>query len=177
MAQNTFKPNVAFVLIIACTCLALMFSTTSSSTPYQYLLFVQQWSKTVCANQCKAPSPVFTIHGLWPASYAGPQLSCTGAAFDPAQMNQHPVLKANLETKSWPDVIRGQHEGFWKHEWDTHGKCSDNVFPQTNISSDVMKCGAIWSYIVICFKRRPSSQEESIACLTSKKPSKLSWRK
>ena len=32
-------------------------------------------------------------------------------------------LKTQLEMY-WPDVISGNHETFWKHEWDKHGKCS-----------------------------------------------------
>ena len=45
-------------------------------------------------------------------------------------MTSQPRLIADLE-RSWPDVLRGLHMSFWRHEWNAHGRCCDSVFPQT----------------------------------------------
>ncbi|PRQ25741.1 putative ribonuclease T2 [Rosa chinensis] len=44
-------------------------------------------------------------------------------------MSHQTVLKANLDQHSWSDVEKGNHIGFWKHEWQAHGQCLDTVFP------------------------------------------------
>ena len=74
--------NMKVALIVIS--LALVFVLTSSAGNYQYLLFVQQWPKSVCYDGgcTKAPPSVFTTHGLWPANYSGATLTCSGAGFN-----------------------------------------------------------------------------------------------
>lgn len=71
-------------------------------------------------------------------------------------MNKETVLKTNLETKSWPDVKDGHHENFWTDQWNKHGKCSDNVFRQTEYFEF---CHQKWSDMVIgdILKKAPAS--------------------
>ncbi|XP_050384398.1 ribonuclease MC-like [Argentina anserina] len=131
MAQ--LKLNVSLTLFIV----GFLCTLASSHTAYQYLMFVTQWPKSVCYSMSvpcsKTPPIVFTVHGLWPSNYTGSTLTCSGAPFDEPLMNQpqQAALKAHLEQHSWPDVLQGNHMGFWRHEWSAHGSCSDNVFAQT----------------------------------------------
>lgn len=50
-------------------------------------------------------------------------LACT-------QMNQQQQLQTDLLT-SWPDLINNKSMGFWRHEYNKHGRCSEDTFNQT----------------------------------------------
>lgn len=58
---------------------------TSGATPYEFLMFTQQWPKAVNES---SPLAQFTIHGLWPSKYkSGPVLRCNGTDFDENKVN------------------------------------------------------------------------------------------
>ncbi|KAM1051723.1 hypothetical protein FF1_033280 [Malus domestica] len=98
---------------------------TLGATPYEYLMFTQQWPKAVNKNSRLTK---FTIHGLWPSNFSGKKLICTGTNFSKSKMP--PELEEELNI-SWPDVERGRNWGFWEHEYNKHGTCSEDIFDQT----------------------------------------------
>ena len=95
-----------------------------------------EWSERSAKNTCNLPSNpkddddgrrnlMFTVHGLWPSkfdSHHPDPVDCGGKAlFDPAKVK--PIL-SELEA-NWTNVHANSDEfGFWKHEWDKHGRCS-----------------------------------------------------
>ncbi|XP_048433273.1 ribonuclease MC-like [Pyrus x bretschneideri] len=99
---------------------------TSGATPYEFLMFTQQWPKAVNES---SPLAQFTIHGLWPSKYkSGPVLRCNGTDFDENKMTPDLEKKLNI---SWPDVEKGNNMGFWEYEYNKHGRCSEETFSQT----------------------------------------------
>ncbi|BFG24446.1 hypothetical protein CerSpe_107200 [Prunus speciosa] len=107
---------------------------TSCANPYQYLMFVQQWPKSICRMARCSPSArsllEFKIHGLWPSNFSVYELkNCTGADLDLIEMKNNKSLQSEL-VKSWPDVKDNDHMKFWGSQYKKHGKCSDNTFPQ-----------------------------------------------
>ncbi|XP_022945020.1 ribonuclease 1-like isoform X1 [Cucurbita moschata] len=110
-------------LLPICISLLLFFNSVYS---FDYFQMVLQWPPATCKTKdvvCyTAPPKMFTIHGLWPSYFSGDMVVCTSKPkLDPTK--QLAPLKTQLEMY-WPDVISGDHETFWKHEWDKHGKCS-----------------------------------------------------
>ncbi|XP_038906187.1 ribonuclease MC-like [Benincasa hispida] len=116
------------LLVISIFSLALL--VFSVKAQYDYFQMVQQWPPATCSGvgvRCRAQPPsMFTIHGLWPSNYSTAHLVCTGLPFDPTQIA---AIRPQLNTY-WPDVIRGNNQRFWQHEWDAHGTCSDPPFNQ-----------------------------------------------
>ncbi|GLU11063.1 hypothetical protein SLE2022_278340 [Rubroshorea leprosula] len=105
----------------------------TNADPYEYLLHVQHWQPAVCSNprhRCVfSPQQRFSVHGVWHGNISNgkPVINCAGgSAFDPRQIN--PII--NDLFIDWPDVIRTNHNWFWQHEWDVHGRCSESVFNQ-----------------------------------------------
>ncbi|XP_022932791.1 ribonuclease MC-like [Cucurbita moschata] len=118
MAQAPFIVSIfKFVLLTSCV-----------KAQFDYFQMVQQWPPATCSGvRCYAnPPAMFTIHGLWPSNYSNVPLVCAGQPFNPAQIA---TLVPQLNTY-WPDVISGNNQRFWKHEWDSHGTCSDPPFNQ-----------------------------------------------
>jgi len=96
---------------------------------WDFILFVQQWSGTVCPStnasspNCAARFPFWTLHGLWPNRNNGswPQF-CPGPKF-----NQHTITGFLPEMKTWWPSYAGKNDtAFWQHEWDKHGTCAIN---------------------------------------------------
>nr|XP_004507010.1 ribonuclease S-7-like isoform X2 [Cicer arietinum]XP_012573091.1 ribonuclease S-7-like isoform X2 [Cicer arietinum]XP_012573092.1 ribonuclease S-7-like isoform X2 [Cicer arietinum]XP_027191155.1 ribonuclease S-7-like isoform X2 [Cicer arietinum]XP_027191156.1 ribonuclease S-7-like isoform X2 [Cicer arietinum] len=87
----------------------------------------------VCINRMctlKTLPKLFTIHGLWGTNVSQPYpLYCSGKG-------NRRILKGSLGTlepqliKEWPDVINQNDLDFWSYEWNKHGTCSMNKFPQ-----------------------------------------------
>ncbi|MED6192495.1 hypothetical protein PIB30_010430 [Stylosanthes scabra] len=73
--------------------------------------------------------PYFTIHGLWPTNKTGRVESCSTTAFDVKLLN---ATLTNQLKQQWPNLLVGQDDTFWKHEWKKHGTCSENKFDLPN---------------------------------------------
>ncbi|CAL8178289.1 unnamed protein product [Prunus armeniaca] len=106
---------------------------------YDYFQFVQESPFVFCKNTtgkgCNIlPLPrIFTIHGLWPSNFKHRHKPCVGAQFSRDVMNEasNDELRADLEL-SWRSFISGRSNmDFWEYEYNTHGKCSDHKFSQT----------------------------------------------
>lgn len=55
-------------------------------------------------------------------------------------MRENQTLVANLE-ESWPNVKNGNNMRFWEHEWNKHGRCSEQTFGQIQY---FQRADAIW---------------------------------
>ncbi|KAL0555424.1 hypothetical protein IC582_009369 [Cucumis melo] len=101
----------------------------NAGVPFDFFQFVQQWGLNVCntgahVSPCHTPPrPMFTIHGLWPSNHSNAHLVC----WSKTQYSKVISLEAQLKIY-WPDLISGNNDKFWGHEWDNHGKCSDPPF-------------------------------------------------
>nr|BAA10892.1 ribonuclease (RNase LC2) [Luffa aegyptiaca] len=109
--------------------LTILFLGAESQT-FDHFFFVQQWPPTTCQQQqkpCFQPPPAtFKIHGLWPQKGPNSVVYCN-KNFDRTQISS---LENQLDVV-WPDVVTGNNTGFWEHEWNKHGSCSESQFNQT----------------------------------------------
>ncbi len=65
----------------------------------------------------------FSVHGLWPSRFGKEKpVNCKGPEFDSDAIA--PILD-DLR-RNWTDVHGNVEDeyGFWRHEWDKHGRCS-----------------------------------------------------
>ena len=64
-----------------------------------------------------------TIHGLWPewAEY------CSGLDFNETSLIS---IQEKLDTEWLSCGYTDKNAGFWKHEWDRHGKCAVSGVPE-----------------------------------------------
>ncbi|XP_022158938.1 ribonuclease MC-like [Momordica charantia] len=99
---------------------------------YDYFQMVEQWQPATCSDKklrfgCRQkPKQVFTIHGSWPSNYSRARSKpCRGSRFD---ITKIAPIRAQLN-QYWPDVVNGNHQRFWEHEWSKHGTCSEKQFP------------------------------------------------
>ncbi|CAK9323038.1 unnamed protein product [Citrullus colocynthis] len=109
--------------------MSIFISLNAQKYQFEYFQMVQQWGPAVCTESgvhCFAqPKPLFTVHGLWPSNFTNPYLPCPpGVTFDQSQVT---ALVPQLETY-WPDLLDGNDQKLWKHEWEKHGTCSDPPF-------------------------------------------------
>ncbi|TXG64148.1 hypothetical protein EZV62_011142 [Acer yangbiense] len=97
---------------------------------------VQTWPAGYCAafsTTCSTTTipASFTIHGLWPIDNDGHVLNKPESSKLPGRkiemdefknivVNYFPDLARDLREK-WPSLTERTAEGFWLHEWDTHG--------------------------------------------------------
>ncbi|XP_068649350.1 ribonuclease 1-like [Aristolochia californica] len=127
----------SMLLHLAYFLLILAFSPLSFAQDFDFFYFVQQWPGSYCDTQngccypkTGKPDQDFGIHGLWPNYNDGsyPSNCDPGNQFDPSQV-------ADLTTEmqmEWPSLScpSSNGSGFWSHEWDKHGTCSESVFEQ-----------------------------------------------
>ena len=95
---------------------------------YDFFLLEQQWAITECQDVFKCPSKptgaYMTLHGLWPERTDGSYPQSCGGSFDPSKIQK---LLPALNTY-WPS-LNGPSDTFWQHEYEKHGTCCTDVFP------------------------------------------------
>ncbi|CAN6554232.1 unnamed protein product [Malus baccata var. baccata] len=132
------KSMVSFVLVVIALFFVTYLGKSNAATPYDIFQFVQQSPSVfclrsgICGNQ-PVLRHTFTTHGLWPSNFTDPSapILCAGTLFDRNQMNADHNLQLLL-SNSWPNFnIRRTNMDFWAHEYNKHGRCSDNKFSQT----------------------------------------------
>lgn len=75
--------------------------------------------------KCNAKNLFFTMHGLWPERNDGNYpCTCTDQTFDVSKVKS---IEDELNTY-WPS-LNGPSDSFWKHEYEKHGTCAEDVFP------------------------------------------------
>ncbi|XP_030954248.1 extracellular ribonuclease LE-like isoform X1 [Quercus lobata] len=114
---------------------------------YDFIYFVQQWQLSVCnLRSCLKPArQVFSIHGLWPASYSRKTQCNCGSEFVPKKISDL-VDKLNVE---WPSMIHEDNTLYWKNEWESHGICSEAVLPQRAYFDAALKLKQKYSLVNI----------------------------
>ncbi|KAM1003572.1 hypothetical protein ACFX15_003629 [Malus domestica] len=126
------------VLVVIALCFVTYLGKSNAATPYDIFQFVQQspivfcLRSGICGNQ-PVLRHTFTTHGLWLSNFTDPSapILCAGTLFDRNQMNADHNLQLLL-SNSWPNFnIRRTNMDFWAHEYNKHGRCSDNKFSQT----------------------------------------------
>jgi len=108
---------------------------------FDFLMFTQIWPITSCLtwedrrseNTCSIDDSarLWTIHGIWPTSNhkIGPLFCNRTDKFDPEKIR--PLLP-ELRSK-WTDVrVGGDEFNFWKHEWEKHGTCAEQLPSMAN---------------------------------------------
>ncbi|CAN6688559.1 unnamed protein product [Malus baccata var. baccata] len=127
------------VLVVIALCFVTYLGKSNAATPYCCALARSSQSPYVfcLGNEICGNPPVlrhtFTTHGLWPTNFTDPSASilCAGTLFDRKQMNADHNLQLLL-SNSWPNFNnRRTNMDFWAHEYNKHGRCSDNKFSQT----------------------------------------------
>ncbi|CAN6554235.1 unnamed protein product [Malus baccata var. baccata] len=126
------------VLVVIALCFVTYLGKSNAATPYDIFQFVQQSPYVFCLGNGICGNPpvlrhTFTTHGLWPSNFTDPSASilCAGTLFDRKQMNADHNLQLLL-SNSWPNFNnRRTNMDFWEHEYNKHGRCSDNKFSQT----------------------------------------------
>ncbi|KAK9669849.1 hypothetical protein RND81_13G158900 [Saponaria officinalis] len=88
-----------------------------------------QWPVTLCAAKpCKElkgkvpPPELFRLHGLWPTNsdWTISLSGCPGVNFTANPIDDiRPALR-----QYWPSYLEPEN-GFWRHEWESHGMCSN----------------------------------------------------
>ncbi|KAL6222152.1 hypothetical protein ACLB2K_005544 [Fragaria x ananassa] len=88
---------------------------------------VIEWPNTFCLVEpqppCQQHPQSFTLHGLWPQAGGRSLVNCPGSPMEDQTLEAN---KGDL-TKFWPDLRNSDFDkskSFWRHEWDTHGRCS-----------------------------------------------------
>lgn len=105
-------------------------------------------------QRCKS-SRVYTVHGLWP-QWEGGQ-NCEAKRFDATSLAS---IQGEL-VEFWPSCpeFASSNQGFWKHEWDKHGSCSDlslNSYFSTTLqlrAESVHKCFLAGETCNLCYSR------------------------
>ncbi|KAK6746251.1 hypothetical protein RB195_012392 [Necator americanus] len=111
---------------------------------FDYLMLTRIYPTAVCRadddsvpESCEIPAETadWSIHGLWPNYSNGsyPQF-CDGVPrkFDAKLIES---IEQRL-TKMWPNLYPAKTtHSFWKHEWEKHGTCSQNL---KNLSSEFL---------------------------------------
>ncbi|RXH87096.1 hypothetical protein DVH24_028596 [Malus domestica] len=103
------------VLVVIALCFVTYLGKSNAATPYDIFQFVQQSPYVFCLGNGICGNPpvlrhTFTTHGLWPSNFTDPSASilCAGTLFDRKQLSE-----------------------MLEHEYNKHGRCSDNKFSQT----------------------------------------------
>ncbi|KAK8760662.1 hypothetical protein V5799_028072 [Amblyomma americanum] len=100
---------------------------------YNFLIFCQQWSHGICADDKKcvesSKKDYWTIHGLWPQRKGFSHSPYDTVDFDDADLNP---IKEDLN-KYWPALRspRKEYFEFWRFEWEKHGAYTFDI-PQLN---------------------------------------------
>ncbi len=95
---------------------------------YDMYVMAIQWGPTLClkSKTCEKkihniPKNVFTLHGLWPSLQSGSRLEKCKQDGDVKIESDGSSLFTEME-KNWLSYT-GPNEGFWGHEFNTHGYC------------------------------------------------------
>lgn len=109
---------------------------------FDFLMFTQLWPITSCLTwedrglnyTCTIDDSAkqWTIHGIWPTSNGkiGPLYCNKTDTFDPEKIGS---LLPELRSK-WTDVRAndGDEFDFWRHEWEKHGTCAEQLPSMAN---------------------------------------------
>jgi len=109
---------------------------------FDFLMFTQIWPITSCLtwedrgyeHSCTIDdtAKLWTIHGIWPTKKheIGPLFCNRTDRFDPKKIES---LLPELRAK-WTDVRAGGGDeyNFWKHEWEKHGTCAEQLPSMAN---------------------------------------------
>jgi ribonuclease T2 len=99
----------------------------AGSQSWDYLLFVQTWPGTACADSRCTSEQVphrWTVHGLWPNRNDGGWPEYCSSSFNRTQIAD---LVPRLE-KVWVNLWHSNNDvHFWRHEWQKHGSCAKSV--------------------------------------------------
>lgn len=109
---------------------------------FDFLMFTQIWPITSCLtwedrgyeHSCTIDDSAkqWTIHGIWPTSnhQIGPLYCNRTDKFDPEKISN---LLPELRSK-WTDVRAGGGDeyNFWRHEWEKHGTCAEQLPSMAN---------------------------------------------
>ncbi|XP_074655829.1 ribonuclease Oy-like [Tubulanus polymorphus] len=120
--------QVSTVLLLVALCM-------SQEYEWDHLVFTRQWPQGVCMDfnhqhegECFIPSDIksWTIHGIWPSEGTahGPSDCKMSTPFD------ENAIKSLLPALHhfWPSYKANQPmTGFWKHEWEKHGRCASSL--------------------------------------------------
>ncbi|XP_062150057.1 ribonuclease 1-like [Alnus glutinosa] len=107
------------------------------SQDFDFFYFVQQWPASYCDTQKSCcypttgkPAPDFGIHGLWP-NYKDGSYPSNCDPDSPFNQSEISDLRSSMQ-KSWPSLAcpSSNSIGFWTHEWEKHGTCSESVLDQ-----------------------------------------------
>ncbi|KAJ6690000.1 hypothetical protein OIU85_006300 [Salix viminalis] len=147
---------VTLIKILALLCLPVL----CVSQEFDFFYFVQQWPGSYCDTKQSCcypttgkPAADFGIHGLWPNYQDGkyPQNCDSKNPFNPDKKRSKLCieqvdfidslsfvwqvkitdLRSSMQ-KNWPTLAcpSGNGVGFWTHEWEKHGTCSESVLDQ-----------------------------------------------
>ncbi|OIW02132.1 hypothetical protein TanjilG_06727 [Lupinus angustifolius] len=128
-----FKGFNLIKLLLLTQCLTVL----CASEDFDFFYLVQQWPGSYCDTMkaCCYPTsgkPVanFGIHGLWPNRKDGsyPSNCDPNSPFNPSEISD---LTSNLQSE-WPTLACPSNDGtgFWTHEWEKHGTCSESKLKQ-----------------------------------------------
>ncbi|KAH7847631.1 hypothetical protein Vadar_028335 [Vaccinium darrowii] len=132
--------------------IAILFIALPTPMPaYDFLTLSLQWPPTVDPRGLfRRHLPLnFTIHGVWPDRYGVPPLQCcpriilwqqccpsqNGGPLRQCCPRNHyvtftdPILLPRLGM-SWPNLRGLDNQGFWQHEWESHGRYSETDYNQ-----------------------------------------------
>ncbi|XP_048733909.1 ribonuclease Oy-like [Ostrea edulis] len=89
------------------------------------------WPVTFCKfnnmghkpRNCSFHAMQWGIHGLWPSLSDGGCSPEHCNVSHPFNVEEIKSLLSELK-KYWPNLLKGNLYSFWKHEWETHGRCA-----------------------------------------------------
>ncbi|KAE9605537.1 hypothetical protein Lal_00024682 [Lupinus albus] len=128
-----FKGSNLIKLMLLTQCLTVL----CQSEDFDFFYFVQQWPGSYCDARRPCcypttgkPAADFGIHGLWPNRNDGsyPSNCDPNSPFDPSEVSD---LTTKLQSE-WPTLACPSNDGtgFWTHEWEKHGTCSESNLKQ-----------------------------------------------
>lgn len=94
---------------------------------YTYLLFTLFFPPVAFYKPYPTFINYFTIHGVWPERVDGsyPEYCNRSEPFNQTRIKDlKPILK-----RIWFDDLHRDPDIFWKHEWEKHGTCSQDILP------------------------------------------------
>ncbi|XP_004301433.1 PREDICTED: ribonuclease S-7-like [Fragaria vesca subsp. vesca] len=123
-----------------------------------------RWPKAACYHKPAEPKicvmdddhvPMrFTLHGMWATNWTNikDEIRCekAGTPFDEDEMTKQKTLQEQLE-QSWPTLLDNYPTNmeFWKHEYDKHGRCSQDTTTQTEYFEKAHK---LWQELQVVYQ-------------------------
>ncbi len=95
-------------------------------TNYNYLLYTTFWPPAITHLKLSSKIDYFTVHGIWPEYYNGtwPQYCNISQPFNATAIADLKYILKYI----WYDYNNQDPDLFWKHEWDKHGTCCEDIF-------------------------------------------------